>query len=141
MNPKKAEQMEAISTKESAAEFDRTLDQILGAEDEIVPSSGFLASVMERVEEEAAAIVAPASIPFPWKRALPGMLFAIVVLGWGGWEMVRISLVAGPAMRLPELPANAFKMLEPVAWIAAALACSLLSWLLANRLVRKSGLL
>jgi len=31
---------------------------------------GFLASVMDRVREEAAA---PPPIPFPWKRALPGM--------------------------------------------------------------------
>ena len=56
------------------------LDSILAAEEELAPSSGFLASVMEAVEEAAAA---PPPIPFPWKRAVPGMVLAGGVLGWG----------------------------------------------------------
>lgn len=48
------------------ADFDR----ILSKEEEILPSSGFAASVMEAVAREAAA---PPPIPFPWKRALPGL--------------------------------------------------------------------
>ena len=57
------------------------IDRILATEEDLVPSSGFLASVMERVHDEAAA---PAPIPFPWKRAIPGMLLAVGVLGGGG---------------------------------------------------------
>jgi hypothetical protein len=49
------------------------IDRILATEDALVPSSGFLASVMDHVQEEAAA---PAPIPFPWKRALPGAIVA-----------------------------------------------------------------
>ena len=46
------------------------LDRILAAEEELVPSSGFLSSVMECVQEEAAT---PAPIPFPWKRVVLGV--------------------------------------------------------------------
>lgn len=53
-------------------EFDRIMSQ-----EEILPSSGFAASVMEAVRREAAA---PPPIPFPWKRALPGALFAAATL-------------------------------------------------------------
>lgn len=45
------------------------LDNVLLAEDTLLPSSGFAASVMDRIQAEAAA---PAPIPFPWKLALPG---------------------------------------------------------------------
>ena len=49
-------------------EFDRIM-----SEEEILPSSGFAASVMEAVRREA---VAPPPIPFPWsgrcrERCLP----------------------------------------------------------------------
>jgi H+/gluconate symporter-like permease len=61
---------------------DADLDRILSKEEEILPSSGFAASVMEAVQREASA---PPPIPFPWKRALPGlcatglMLVSVVV--------------------------------------------------------------
>jgi len=45
-----------------------SIDRILASEEPLIPSLGFLDSVMERVREEAAA---PPPIPFPWKRALP----------------------------------------------------------------------
>ncbi len=47
------------------------INRILSREDEILPSSGFAVSVMEAVRREAAA---PPPIPFPWKRALPGLV-------------------------------------------------------------------
>jgi hypothetical protein len=53
------------------------LDRILSAEQEILPSSGFTASVMGAVRAEASA---PPPIPFPWKRVLPGLVIAAVVL-------------------------------------------------------------
>lgn len=62
------------------------IDQVLSRNDEILPSSGFTASVMEAVRQEAAA---PAPIAFPWKRALPGMVV-------GGFALI-IGLVAGVA--------------------------------------------
>ncbi len=56
---------------------DPGIDRILSAGDEIVPSSGFSASVMEAVRREVSA---PPPIPFPWKRALPGIVVAILSL-------------------------------------------------------------
>jgi hypothetical protein len=53
------------------------IDHILSREDEILPSSGFTVSVMHAVRREAAA---PPPIPFPWKRALPGLVVAGLAL-------------------------------------------------------------
>ncbi len=61
---------------ERVNEYDK-IDRILSREDEVLPSSGFAASVMNAVRQEAAA---PPPIPFPWKRALPGMVAIGVVL-------------------------------------------------------------
>jgi hypothetical protein len=116
------------------------LDEILTAEEELVPSSGFLASVMERVKEEAAA---PPPIPFPWKRALPGILLAATVLGWSGYELLRLmpSALSTISLPAPHLPAAFVQPLEQAGWVAGALAASLLSWLLSRRLAGRSGLL
>ncbi len=55
---------------------DNDLDRMLTERDDIVPSSGFVASVMEAVREEAAA---PAPIPFPWKWAVPGFVVSVAM--------------------------------------------------------------
>jgi MFS superfamily sulfate permease-like transporter len=52
------------------------LDRMLMEREEIVPSSGFVASVMDAVRQEAAA---PAPIPFPWKWALPGFVVSVAL--------------------------------------------------------------
>lgn len=52
------------------------LDRMLMEREEIVPSSGFVASVMEAVQQEAAA---PTPIPFPWKWALPGFVVSVAM--------------------------------------------------------------
>lgn len=56
---------------------DDDLDQVLGRQDDIVPSSGFAAGVMEAVRREASATP---PLPFPWKRALPGLAAAVLAL-------------------------------------------------------------
>jgi len=116
------------------------IDRILATEEELVPSSGFLASVMESVREEAAA---SPPIPFPWVRAVPGMVLAAVVLGWGAVELVRTGLPALPEISLtpPQLSAAVMRSLEEAGWVAMALGASLLSWLLSRRLAGRSGLL
>jgi hypothetical protein len=110
------------------------IDEILVDEPELVPSSGFAASVMERVREEAAA---PAPIPFPWKRAVPGMVVAAGVFGWSAVELVRF---AGPALvqlRQTEthvaMNAAMAGPLEQAGWVVAALAVSLITWMIARR--------
>lgn len=60
---------------------DDDLDRVLREREEIVPSSGFVASVMEAVQQEAAAS-APIPfppIPFPWKWALPGFVVSVAM--------------------------------------------------------------
>lgn len=55
------------------------LDHILSREKEIVPSAKFTASVMGAIRAEAAA---PPPIPFPWVRALPGLIAGAGALLW-----------------------------------------------------------
>ncbi len=56
---------------------DVEIDRVLSREDDILPSSGFAASVMDAVQREAAT---PPPIPFPWKRAMPGLVVAVLTL-------------------------------------------------------------
>jgi hypothetical protein len=56
---------------------DEQIDRILSGGEEILPSAGFTASVMEAVRREAAA---PAPIPFPWKRAWPVLVLAALTI-------------------------------------------------------------
>ncbi len=115
------------------------VDHILAAEEELIPSSGFLAATMERMREEAAR---PAPIPFPWMRALPGMVLAAAVLGWGGFELVRASLTTAREISFTQMHLAATgRALEPAGWVALALVASLLSWLYSRRLAGRSGLL
>ena len=120
--------------------IDAKIDTILATEEELIPSSGFLASVMERVEEEAAA---PAPIRFPWKRAIPGIVLATGVFGWGAVEMVRLGLPAVHSITLTPLQLSVGSMhsVESVGWVAMALSVSLVSWLFSRQLAGRGGLL
>ena len=116
------------------------IDEILATEEELVPSSGFLAGVMDRVREEARM---PAPIPFPWKRALPGFVLAAGVFGWAGVELVPLAVPAikEHLMAPPHLPTALVLPMEQAGWVALALGASLASWLLARMLMGRPGLL
>ena len=116
------------------------IDRILASDDELIPSSGFLSSVMDRVQEEAAV---PAPIPFPWKRFVSGILLVLGVFGWGAFEAFRSLLSAARSFALPQLqvPAAAGHASASAGWVVLALVVSLLSWLLARRIAGTSGLL
>jgi hypothetical protein len=109
------------------------LDRILASEQPLIPSSGFLASVMESVAEEAAA---PPPIPFPWKRIVPGVALVAGIACWGGVSLFRhgIQAVGQITMAAPHLPAAAIQPVEQAGWVALALGISLLSWLVSRRL-------
>jgi hypothetical protein len=117
-----------------------SIDRILAAEEELIPSSGFLGTVMESVCEEARM---PAPIAFPWKRAIPGILLAAGVFGWGGFELTRqaIPAVRELALTQPHLSLAIERPLEQAGWVTLALASSLASWMLSRRLAGRSGLL
>ena len=113
------------------------LDRILSREEEILPSSGFVASVMDAVQQEAAA---PPPIPFPWKRALPGMVAAALALACVLAAGVAL-LVLGPAPQAPPLvwpPAMTamlgFAKSLQLGWVALALLLTFAGVKLARRL-------
>jgi hypothetical protein len=91
------------------------LDAILATEEELVPSSGFLTAVMERVTEEARM---PAPIPFPWKRAVPGLVLTAGVFGWGAVELVSLGIPAMKAhpMAMPHVSFAMTLPLEQAGW-------------------------
>ena len=114
------------------------IDEILGAEGSLVPSSGFLASVMERVREEAAT---PPPLPFPWKRAVPGFVVAANVFAWGAVEFTRYAIPTFAEIKLTQLhvahvPATTTQPLEQVMWVAGAMGVWLLSWVASRRVYR-----
>jgi len=115
------------------------LDEMLASESEIVPSSGFLSAVMERVKEEASA---PAPIPFPWKRALPGLALVAGVFGWLGVELVRagVTAITQSSGATVQIPPGLVQPMEQAGWVGLGLAVSLASWLLTRRLAGRSEL-
>ena len=56
---------------------DEELDRMFSAEQGIVPSANFARNVMDKVRMEATA---PPPIPFPWTRALPGLIWCVLSL-------------------------------------------------------------
>jgi len=121
---------------------DADLDRILSKEEEILPSSGFAASVMEAVQREAAA---PPPIPFPWKRALPGLCAA-------GLMLVLIVVASVPLLRhgaaSRPLPAQWLSAVASIIegwetvganWLALALVLSLASVKLSTHFASSRG--
>ena len=101
-------------------EFDRIM-----SEEEILPSSGFAASVMEAVRREAAA---PPPIPFPWKRALPGALFAAATL-IGILAICLMKLFDSSSLAQP-VSVSTWQLLLQVhfQWVLLGLAVVLAGW-------------
>jgi hypothetical protein len=110
------------------------IDGILSRQDEILPSSGFAVSVMNAVRQEAAA---PPPIPFPWLRALPGLVVAaltlIVVLVAAMVEIAQLARASASApsqfsLALPSalLPALNRGVESAALWAVLAL---LVSWM------------
>lgn len=78
---------------------DADIDRALSSErDGFLPSSGFASSVMAAIAHEATA---PAPIPFPWKRALPGFAAIAVALA------LLIAVLFSLATSAPAAPAVA----------------------------------
>lgn len=116
------------------------LDRILAEEEQLTPSSGFVASVMERVRDEAAS---PQPIPFPWKRIAPAIVLLVGALVWCGVELSRLGLpqIRTEMFTSAHLPTSMVQPIKDAGWVAVALGISLLSWLLSRRLVGRSGLI
>jgi hypothetical protein len=116
------------------------IDRILSREEEILPSSGFAASVMEAVRSEAAV---PPPIPFPWKRALPllaaagAALVLVVVVAVVGITQLGRGGAGSPSVGewMPAfLPFMNSAVISAAGWVTLALALSFASVALSQRL-------
>ena len=117
------------------ADLDRALSP---AGDSILPSSGFALSVMAAVHEEAAAL---APIPFPWKRAVPGLIAVVAAIGLllATIPAILRSLASQPAAPVP------WHIAAPVlahngsgaTWISASLVLCLVCLLFCRRLITR----
>jgi hypothetical protein len=115
------------------------IDRILSREDEILPSSGFAVSVMDAVRREAAA---PPPIPFPWMRALPGLVVAgfalarVLVAGVVAIAQLGKATAPPPSMSLPSVLAPIFQgnMGSAAIWTVLALLVTWVSVKLSMRL-------
>jgi hypothetical protein len=114
------------------------IDRILAGEEEILPSSGFAASVLDAVRREA---VAPPPIPFPWKRAWPGLVALVSTL------VIVPSALLQPVARAAlsrALPASSIvSVFRPAieggaGWVAVALLLTVASIAFAKRLAGSS---
>lgn len=88
---------------------DNELNIVLSQTEEITPSSGFSARVMDAVRQEAAI---PPPIPFPWRKAMPGL---VACLGLVSFLIYRCGqLFRGD-------PTHASSSLSAVQWLLAVL--------------------
>jgi hypothetical protein len=108
------------------------LDRFLSADQDIVPSSGFVSTVMNAVQDEANA---PPPIPFPWKRAIPGFAAAAFVL-----VFIIVRAGSGSASQASPLAVHVLDMakMSGVVWIFLALLLTLGAVALPMLLIRKS---
>lgn len=102
------------------------LHRALSAEEEIMPSSGFVANVMDAVRAEATA---PPPIPFPWKLAIPGLAAWACIITGLALVVVRQWRDPIPAGSLPPHSSEA-------GWIALGLLLAYISLLAAKRFSR-----
>lgn len=72
------------------------LDRILLERDLLLPSSGFAASVLGSLQMQAAV-----PIPFPWKRALPGVAALLLTLA------IVIRMILTTAQSIVQSPVSA----------------------------------
>jgi hypothetical protein len=115
---------------EEGLKKDQELDRIFSRDADLVPSSGFVSAVMEAVRMEASA---PPPIPFPWKRALPGIaawVLALTLLFLAAFRHTGESPAAPSTVhRVLASLAPAFRAAQAVGagWILAALLLSYVS--------------
>ena len=137
--------MKRPTTNLTDDELNRLLDAHLGgAPEDLQPSSGFVSSVMESIEAEAAE---PRPIAFPWGRALPGLfalLCCLVVLGAAILRMsAGIAFVgtgAGPAEQLfSSLAHTMTAQTMTLSWLAVAALLSIAAIAASFRLTSRSG--
>lgn len=111
------------------------IERLLASEPAITPSPQFLAAVMRAVEQEAAA---PSPLPFPWRRALPGVIALVVAIAaaihHAAGLLVDPAALAALAVPLARISGLAVHL--ELHWLALAAVATLVASGLSSRLVR-----
>jgi hypothetical protein len=102
---------------------DEEIERVLGGEEDVLPSSGFHASVMEAIHRE----VTVPPIPFPWHRALPAFAAAALAVLVSTVLLLRSGVASFDALLAAERNFGA-------AWLALAALVTTGSLLLSRRL-------
>lgn len=103
------------------AEIDRAF---ASGRDGLLPSSGFAASVMAAIAHDAAA---PAPIPFPWKRALPGAIAVVVVLSLLVAVLISMA-VSAPAASVAPVQADALDSAALLPFLHSTQGTNIVVW-------------
>jgi hypothetical protein len=123
-------------TEQDDDELDRMLVRSFGPPhsraahaESIEPSSGFAASVMERVRGEAAAAAALGPIRFPWRRAVPGICMAVLAVAVCATLLMLASIGAVQLASHAAISTNAAGLQSAIAgWAETAMRLRL-GWL------------
>src|SRR5512136_3083062 len=85
---------------------DDDLDRILTSAEPLLPSSGFVASVMDQIRQ---AETTPAPLPFPWRRFSIWAVLVCASAGFCGWCLDALNVatavqtaLAGPLAALTD---------------------------------------
>jgi hypothetical protein len=104
---------------------DTDIDRALAyGRDGLLPSSGFAASVMAAIAHDAAA---PAPIPFPWKRALPGFVAVVVVLALLVAVLISMA-VSAPAASVAPVQADALDSATLLPFLHSTQGTNIIVW-------------
>lgn len=137
--------MKRPTTNLSDDALDRLIDEHLtGGSEQLEPSSGFVLSVMESIEAQAAE---PPPIAFPWRRALPGLfalLCCLVVLVAALLRVSAGSAFGGTALGLDGQFVSSLRHIVTagemtLSWIAVAAFLSIAAVAASFRLTGRSG--
>jgi hypothetical protein len=140
-----------MAERDDQSELDHILAHRFGPAQNLVPSSGFVASVMQRVEQQAEPAHAPAPIAFPWRRALPILLLALAAMIAATGLLASYLFRAGSAVGgMPPIPAmQSGKLLVnwlglramplPLGWLGVALILALLPLAITRQMDRSAA--
>jgi hypothetical protein len=130
---------ERMTANQGAALPDDCLDRLLQARlaapaERLVPSSGFVLSVMDAIQQQAAE---PPPIAFPWRRVVPGAIavlcglaaFALLVAHGGASTNMKLNLNLTGPLSSAQLA---------LGWIAGAILTSIAAVAASFRLAGRS---
>ena len=120
-----------LTNEPATDEIDQMLAAHFASDQELAPSSGFALSVMESLHAEADA---PPPIPFPWRRAIPGLIAGLCcVIGFGIFVLRTLhtfAFDAGASSKLSATlqassPIHLTTLEQGLCWIAMATCLSI----------------